>query len=229
MWSNFTQYFLPNHCLLCGQRDGDGLCPACRASLPRPAHACPRCALPLQAATALCGRCLRQPPPLDSCHSLGLYQAPMDFLIQRMKFHQDLRALRLLADLLVQSLAQADKPALLLAVPLHRQRLAWRGYNQALELALAVGRRLNLPVNRHDLRRLRAGAAQSELPANERRANVRGAFALSAGFRPPEHVALVDDVMTTGHTLWEAARVLKKAGVQRVDAWLLARALPPTG
>ncbi len=109
-------------------------------------------------------------------------------------------------------------------VPLHRSRLRERGYNQALELARPLARRLGVPL-RHDLLiRTKSTAAQSELDAPTRRRNVRGAFGLRAEAPLPAHVAVLDDVMTTGATLAECARVLKRAGVARVDVWALARA-----
>jgi len=103
------------------------------------------------------------------------------------------------------------------------------GYNQALELARPLGRALDIPV-RHDLlQRPRATAAQTELDAAARRRNTRGAFALHGDAALPSHVAVLDDVMTTGATLAECARVLKRAGVRRVDVWALARAPSPRG
>ena len=121
------------------------------------------------------------------------------------------------------------KPELLLPVPLHRTRLRQRGYNQALELAKPLARLLGVPLCRDLLQRQRGTAAQTELDAVARRRNVRGAFAVRAGVALPTHVAILDDVMTTGATLAECARVLKRAGVQRVDVWALARAPSPAG
>ena len=109
-------------------------------------------------------------------------------------------------------------------MPLHVARLRVRGYNQSIELARAVSSRLNVPLRLDVLTRLRATPAQTELGALARRRNVRGAFAVRPNVAWPSHVALLDDVMTTGATLWECARVLKRAGVKRVDVWALARA-----
>jgi ComF family protein len=116
---------------------------------------------------------------------------------------------------------------LILPVPLHRARLRQRGFNQALELARPLGRSLGVPVRHGLLLRARATAAQSELDAAARRRNVRGAFAVHAGAALPSHVAVLDDVMTTGATLAECVRALKRAGAQRVDVWALARAPAP--
>ena len=118
-------------------------------------------------------------------------------------------------------------PQALLVVPLHKNRLRQRGYNQALELARPMARALAMPLCLDALRRVRSTHAQTELDAHARRRNVRGAFALLDGAALPAHVAVLDDVMTTGATLAECARVLKRAGVQTVDAWALARAPAP--
>lgn len=117
-------------------------------------------------------------------------------------------------------------PDLLIPVPLHPSRLRKRGYNQALELARPLGRRLGIPVRHDVLRRTRCTGAQTELDAAARVGNVRGAFAL-ASLPAQRHVALVDDVMTTGATLAEAALVLLAAGMDRVDVWALARTPRP--
>jgi ComF family protein len=109
-------------------------------------------------------------------------------------------------------------------VPLHRRRLRRRGYNQALELARPLARSLGVPLDHGALLRRRATEAQTELDAVARRRNVHGAFALREGVALPAHVAILDDVMTTGATLAECVRVLRRAGVSRVDVWALARA-----
>ena len=113
-------------------------------------------------------------------------------------------------------------PARLVPVPLHRNRLRRRGYNQAVELARPLGRALGLPVAPRLCRRQRPTPAQAELTGSDRRRNVRGAFAVAAPV--PRHVAIVDDVVTTGSTVGELARVLRRAGAERVEVWAVARA-----
>jgi len=98
-----------------------------------------------------------------------------------------------------------------------------------LELAKPLARALDVSLRQDVLQRTRSTEAQTELDGVSRRRNVRGAFALRAGIALPEHVAVLDDVMTTGATLAECARVLTRAGVQRVDVWALARAPSPRG
>lgn len=222
---------LPLRCLLC-RSPGEGvddLCAACRAELPWAGPACARCGLPLPRPAPCCGRCAGRALPFAASHAVFLYQPPVDALLRRLKFHADLAAGRLLAALAAPALAAAPRPGALLPLPLHRRRLRQRGYDQALELARPLGRALGLPVLDTRLLRQRHTAPQSELGARARQANLRGAFALAPGPPLPAHVALLDDVMTTGATLAEAARVLRRAGVARVDAWVLARALPPGG
>lgn len=217
---------LPLRCLLCSGPGANGidLCADCATELPRNRTCCQRCALPLPAPAAMCGRCLRHPPPWDSAWAPFRYGWPLDRLESRYKFNADLAAGRVLAQSWLREPRPAEMPQLLLSVPLHRQRLRQHGYNQALELALPLTRGFGLPFERSALLRLRATGPQTELDALQRRRNVRGAFALRHGMALPAHVAIVDDVMTTGATLAECARVLKRAGVVRVDAWVLARA-----
>ncbi|WP_184622541.1 ComF family protein [Xanthomonas sp. 3058] len=215
---------LPSVCLVCaeaGTADRD-LCAACRAALPDHGTACPCCATQLPASDGLapCGHCLHHPPPLQQVHACFTYRWPVDGLLRRFKFHQDLAAGRLLSELMTERCAGLPRPQALVPVSLHRQRLRQRGYDQALELARPLGRALQLPCLPL-LRRVRATAPQSELDAAERQRNLRDAFVVQGAV--PAHVALVDDVMTTGATLHAAAKELRRAGVQRVDAWVCAR------
>jgi ComF family protein len=236
-------------CQGCGERGANGrdLCAACDAALPRIRRACASCGLPLPPAAPdaarsparadnagleaghprlRCVACGQAPPPLGRVVAPFLYAPPLDRWLPRFKFHHDLAAGRLLSQLMLEACAKAPRPEALLPVPLHRARLRARGYDQALELAKPLARALALPLRRDLLLRVRATSAQSELDAAERQRNLRGAFALAprATTRTlPAHVALVDDVMTTGATLHAAARALRDAGVARVDAWTCAR------
>ena len=220
----------PARCLVCGEagEEARDLCPACSRALPWQRGACMRCALPLPAATSttdthcICGQCLRHPPPLQAVHAACAYAFPVDRLLPRFKFHRDLAAGRLLAQLMAEAFIPVERPQAVVALPLHRSRLRARGYDQALELARPLARALQLPLLEGALRRTRATAPQSELSAPARRRNLHGAFACD-GMALPAHVVLVDDVMTTGATLHAAARALRRAGVERVDAWVCAR------
>lgn len=218
---------LPPRCLLCAAIgvDGRDLCAGCRADLPINRCCCPRCALPLDIA-AICGRCLKREPHFDVAWVPFVYGHPLDLLETRFKFGADLAAGRVLADSMLER-AMLDRPALpdlIMPIPLHVRRLRQRGYNQAQQLLLPLAKALGIKVDLQALRRLRDTPPQTGLDAKSRRRNLAGAFALRDDIRWPDHVAVFDDVMTTGSTLDECARLLHKAGVARVDVWALARA-----
>jgi ComF family protein len=223
----------PPRCLLCESAGSAGLdlCDQCLAALPHNRCACLRCAIPMAAEIDLnghpveptCGQCLRRPPPQNQTRAAFVYGFPLDRLLPRAKFHGDLASTRLLAALMACSLAQAERPQALLPIPLHIGRLRERGYDQALELARPLAHRLGLPLRDDLLRRTRATAAQSKLDARQRRRNLRGAFTVCGHRDLPSHVALVDDVMTTGATVHAAASALLRAGIARVDVWVCAR------
>lgn len=229
IWSKIVRSLFPPVCLLC---DGPGdsgriLCNGCLGDLPILENACPVCGinLPKNAATgSACNDCQREPPPVTRTFCFGLYDPPLDYLILQLKFQAQLAVAPLLAELLARKIrgAEPNLPTALLPVPLHPTRLAERGYNQAGELARAFGHELGLPVLHNLVRRTRHTDAQSTLAARGRRENMRGVFEVMPGTLPA-HVAIVDDVMTTGTTVWEMAKVLKAAGAQRVDAWVIAR------
>lgn len=226
-WLNVVQSGLyPPLCPLCGQRGSaeHGLCKGCLNTLPRNRACCEQCAAPLPHAQARCGRCSRRPPPFSRSVIPFRYEAPFDFLIQQLKFHQRLDLAPTLGMLLADAVkAQPDpKPALLLPVPMHRLRLRERGYNQALELARVLSAELAIPVDWKRCRRIRHTLPQTRLQGRERRRNMRGAFGISTSV--PRHVAIVDDVVTTGATVSELARLLRRAGAERVDVWACARA-----
>jgi ComF family protein len=229
-WRRLLGGLWPARCLACAEagHPGRDLCAACLAALPWNHHACARCATPVPAlgdtvSPQVCGACLRRPPPVQAAHAAFLYAAPLDRLLPRFKFHHDLAAGRLLSQLMAQALTDAGRPQALVPVPLHQARLRSRGYDQALELAKPLARALRLPMLPDALRRIRATAPQSELDAARRRRNLRRAFDARRDPPLPAHVALVDDVMTTGATLHAAADALRRAGVARVDAWVCAR------
>ena len=224
----------PGHCLVCGQTCDDGcgdpgnpgrqdLCPACRHALPWNRSACLRCSLPLPLPADACGHCQRRPPPLTVARAAFRYEAPLDRLLPRLKFHDDLAAGRLLGGLMAEALADAERPDALVPLTLHRRRLRSRGFDQTLELAKPLARALALPLRDDLLVRVRETAPQSRLDAPARRRNLRRAFAVRSGIAVPAHVVLIDDVMTTGATLHAAADALLRAGAVRVDAWVCAR------
>ena len=173
--------------------------------------------------SATCPACTARPPPLDGTHAAFDYAFPLDRLLPRLKFHRDFAAGRVLAQCMAERFAALPRPQALVPVPLHRGRLRQRGYDQALELARPLAKTLDLPLQAGLLQRCRATRAQSRLDADARGRNLRGAFRVDTRATLPAHVALVDDVMTTGATLHAAAETLRAAGVARVDAWVCAR------
>lgn len=218
-------WLLPPTCVLCGDPGMPGLdlCAGCLGDLPAATPACVHCARRLPRA-GVCGPCQRRSPPFDAALAGFGYQSPVDWLVHRFKFGGRLDCGRVLSECLARELVArgARRPDALVPVPLHRRRLAGRGFDQALEIARLLSRRLDVPLAGGALARLRPTAQQSTLAAGQRRSNLSGAFRAASGI--PGDVALVDDVLTTGSTATECARVLKRAGCRRVTVWVLARA-----
>lgn len=212
------------HCMVCGEagQDGRDLCRACHAALPWQGAACLRCALPLPG-QGTCGACLQHPPPLTEAHATFDYAFPLDRLLPRLKFHRDFASGRVLTQAMADHCGQLARPDALLPLPLHRERLRRRGFDQALELARPLAHALGLPLLDGVLTRAKSTSAQSRLDAEARKRNLRGAFHVLAGTPLPPHIVLVDDVMTTGATLHAAAHALLASGASRVDAWVCAR------
>lgn len=210
-------------CLLCEAESGaELLCPACAAELPVLPEPCPRCAL-ASPAGAVCGSCLTHPPHFDGTVALWRYEFPCDRLLQALKY----RARLALAGYFARSLVSRALPGvdLVVPMPLHSRRLAERGFNQALEIARGVARHLGVKIGPRVVLRVRDTAPQTGLPYEERAKNVRGAFQCDLDLAGAS-VAVVDDVMTTGATLNEVARVLKRAGARRVENLVIARTVP---
>jgi len=217
---------LPQDCLLCGAASDDApLCGPCRDELPTLQRSCPLCAMP-SALGEICGTCLRQPPPFDMTVAAWRYAYPVDRLVQALKFHGRLALAPFFADALACLVQGAD---IVIPMPLHPARLTERGFNQAAEIARELTGKLGTgkPATRLALQgasRIRRTLPQADLPVDERSRNVRGAFACDLDLTGAR-VAVVDDVMTTGATLGELAKVLKRAGAARVENWVVARTL----
>jgi ComF family protein len=228
-WLNFSLFHERfSNCRLCAgpaDRPG-GLCHACLADLPHNHHPCPRCGAVLTHVSATpCGECQRQPPQFDHAHIPYYYAPPLIPFIIGLKFQGRLADARLLGDLFLASLDKAEYPLpeCLIPVPLHPIRLRERGFNQALELARPISQQLNLPLEPHVVQRRLHTRPQSELSGVTRRRNLRRAFHPAAPI-PYQHVALIDDVVTTGSTLNELAKVLRQTGVKTIQIWAIARA-----
>lgn len=223
---------LPPTCVLCagaGQPTNFDMCVACANELPTNAHACSQCGEQLGASGAqqlLCGACLRKPPRYQSTHCAYRYSYPIDHLVRALKYHHRLAHARVLGELFARSLAHTRKdswPELLIPVPLSESRYRERGFNQANELAEQLRCRFSIPVCANLLERRRATREQAGLDRVGRRKNVRNAFAMRAPLLA-KHIAIIDDVVTTGSTVNEIARVLRRAGAERIEVWAVARA-----
>ena len=204
---------MEHDCVLCGSPSGAAFaCLACQARLPH--------------GTGTCDDTLAANRVLDGAEAAFDYRFPMDRLILRFKFAGDLAVGHWLAVQLSKRVAALPSPAFLVAPPLSAARLRTRGFNQALELAKVVGREVGVPVDIAGLARIRDTLPQPGLSAHARRHNLRGAFTCRVRLAG-EHVAIVDDVLTTGATAEALARVLKDAGAGRVSVWAVARAAAP--
>ena len=222
----------PSLCAVCRGWGRGRVCAACLSRFAAPTPRCARCALPVAASTPVCGSCLAAPPPFDAALAALDYRAPWDRLVTAFKFHDALDLARPFANAIAAAEARraAPRPSLVLPVPLAPARLRARGYNQAWELARRVARALAIAADPMLLLRIRETVHQLALPPLARAGNVAGAFAVEPrrrGELAGRHVAVVDDVMTSGHTAAELARVLKQAGATTVEIWVLARTPHP--
>lgn len=226
IWLNNNQ-----NCLLCDEPSETALalCAPCLDELPWLGTQCGVCALPLPAAGQVCGQCQQHPPAFHRVVAPWCYEFPLDSLISRFKHHEQWPFGRLMAELTGQFLQfrfdeGLDRPDGLLPVPLSHQRLRQRGFNQAVMLARWLGEHLQLQVEPHWLQRIQDTPAQQGLDAKARQRNLRQAFALAADAPVAgRHLALVDDVLTTGATAQALARLLLDAGARQVDVYCLAR------
>ncbi|WP_009521056.1 ComF family protein [Imbroritus primus] len=218
----------PDSCRLCGMLGTETVCTLCQDSILQPVHRCLQCALPLTTATLCCGACLRDAPPYARTITLGDYALPQAALVTALKYRAELPVARWLAQQLANAvqreLVPAERPSLLLPVPLSRRRLQARGFNQAWEITRHLARTLGCAASPVALQRRRDTTPQPGLSVRARRANLRNAFTLPA----PEairgrHVGLVDDVMTSGATLHAAARLLMRHGAARVTLLVALR------
>ncbi|KAF1068439.1 MAG: Amidophosphoribosyltransferase [Pseudomonas citronellolis] len=209
------------------------LCSGCHADLPWLGPQCQHCALPLPVEGLICGGCLQHPPRFDQVFAAWRYAFPVDSLITGFKHHARGPQGRLLGQLLARHLAQRleatrQRPDILLPVPLAPRRQRQRGFNQAALLAHWIAQPLKLAVAERWLRRTLETPPQQGLDARARRRNLRQAFELAPECDVDDrHVALVDDVLTTGATAEALARLLRRAGARRVDVYCLARTPAP--
>ncbi len=224
------QFIYPNMCLQCDAigENGIDLCERCHQGLPWIKYACQQCALPLASMdTKLCGSCSNREFHFDQAHAPFQFAGFIRDAVYQFKFNQKLNQGKLLAQLLLQHIEkqQLTIPEIIIPVPLHKKRLRKRGYNQALEIARILSNALNCECTYNNVYRSRDTSVQMELPAKQRYKNVKDAFSIkeSATVFKNKHVCIVDDVMTTGNTVNEVAKCLKKVGTAKIDVWCIAR------
>ncbi|TSA23117.1 MAG: ComF family protein [Betaproteobacteria bacterium] len=217
---HFVQVQTSHACALCGARSvGEVLCPSCHADLPRlPAAHCPCCAIP---AAAVCAHCQRHPPAFKQTSAAFLYAYPLDGLIQQFKYGKALHLAPFFANALTPCIKDSTATALI-PMPLHPKRLAERGFNQAVEIARPLARQRGIPLLIDAAQRTRHTPSQAGLTHADRLTNLEDAFTCDARVAG-HHIALLDDVMTTGASLNTLAKAVIAAGAVSVEAWVVAR------
>lgn len=224
-------------CLLCLNTTQEQLplCHACKADLPYLTHCCQRCALPLQhpQQDLLCGQCLQNAPLQARTLSLFSYQTPVAQMLSQLKFQNKLVYSQLLGSLLAEKLDQhfidhpEQRPDAILCVPLSRKRLAERGFNQVERLALPLAKQLELPILQGLCERIINTDPQQSLAAKARSTNMRQAFRVTHSLthqgKVLHHIAVFDDVITTGATLNALSQALKDQGLEQISWWSIAR------
>jgi len=230
---SILDFIYPPRCVVCGEWIGkwEAMCTRCVESIKPVKHPmCPICGRPFESAPYdhLCGTCIESTPPFDAARSAAFYEEPLRDAILRFKFDGK----TILAEPLARTASEALEMELwdvdidsIIPVPLHPKRLRWRGFNQSLLLARHIGKRAGIWVDAYTLKRIRPTRPQVELTHKQRATNVKGAFAVSRPqFVDGRKILLVDDVSTTGATLRECAKMLRKAGASNVYALTVARA-----
>lgn len=222
-WQLYSK-LMPIPCrLCCSMNQYHAICESCLQNLPSLGGTCPRCALPVKN-SFLCGRCLHQPPEQDLSFSLFPYLDPIDRLIADFKYHDQLFLSQFFAKLMSDQLRIRPLPSLLIPIPLHANRLRQRGYNQSFELAKALSLQLGIPTSNRYLIKTLDTKSQASVPFKARKQNIQHAFKFIQTIIPA-HIAIIDDVLTTGHTANAAAKQLRKAGATTIEVWTIARTI----
>lgn len=229
---NFRSWLLPRLCVCCGFQSYEpqlDLCSYCRANLPWLVDACYQCGVSLKVTESIiCEQCASSAPPFNRVCALFKYQQPIIKLIGSLKFGQQLYPGALLGNLLCDEIKRnwylnKDLVQVILPMPLHVSRHRKRGYNQAVELARPLAKALDLPLDQYMCERVKNTKAQAKLNKEQRYLNLQTAFAINMKQRY-KHVAIVDDVITTGSTVRALSNALRAAGVDQIDVWCVARA-----
>jgi ComF family protein len=227
--SHLINALFKQKCLLCDanidalQPSIHAVCRTCLNDLPwHPKNACPQCGL--SSSGQLCGSCISSPPDFDATHAVFLYDFPIDAMMQRYKYGNMLSLCSFFGQLL-STKTDLENVDLIIPMPMHPTRLKERGFNQALEIAKVLVKNHKEKLDYKSAERQKLTPPQASLPLKARVKNIRGAFAVNADLAG-KRIAIVDDVMTTGASLNELAKILKKAGASHVECWVIARTLP---
>jgi ComF family protein len=223
-------------CVVCGQSCANNysICSDCESALPRMQTSCQRCGTEQWGSALIdisCGNCLLNPPAFNFCRSVFAYVSPIDKLVTNFKFRAQFDSGYSLSKILAREMqiyySNQQKPQVLIPVPLHRNRLRIRGFNQAIEIGRVVSRQCQIPLAYSAISKIRDTTPQIELSsAQSRKTNLSNAFAVAdqSLLRNVNFVAILDDVVTTMTTVAAITKVLQQHGVRRVDVWCLARA-----
>jgi len=229
-------------CSVTGQQDRSEnrlapiICQFCHQKLPSQVNGCAVCALPIKQNESgkllennkdlICGECIKQSPPFDKTVAAFHYEPPISDFITQYKFNAQLELLPLLSDYLAKNIQSHYQnkamPKLLIPVPLHKHKLVKRGFNQSQLIAKRLSKGFGIPVSGNHIQRSKETRPQMELDSNERQQNLKDAFQISQQL--PSHIAIIDDVVTTGTTVTELAKQAKSHGATTIDIWCLARA-----
>lgn len=227
---------MPSPCIVCARNCNEviSICKFCCNDLPWIKNACYACGLPLPDSglhANHCAKCLLHPPSINFCQGIFHYESPISRLITRFKFHDQFEIgfslSFLLAGEIEKEYAGISQPEFLIPVPLHRERLRVRGFNQAFEISKVISQQTSIPIGLDFVKKVRNTSAQTELDsASKRRRSQKNVFCCDKNRWPENvnHVAIIDDVVTTMATVLSLASSLESHGVRHIDVWCLARA-----
>lgn len=201
-------------------------CEACYSQLPFQQHICAQCGQQLAQGQDYCGMCLTKPPNFDACFCPFEYIEPIKSQICAFKYNDRPELAQALAQIMAQEIKDngLEMPDLLIPVPMHTSKLRKRGYNQASLIAKKLGQLLDIEVANNIIEKHIATPAQAELSLVQRRKNLKRSFKLKNKITS-KHVAIVDDVFTTGTTTEEIAKILKRNGVDYCQVWGVAHSV----
>ena len=225
--SQIATMIYPWLCSVCGGRgDKSGICVACKSHLPWcQGILCSVCGLPLSGhrdANLVCGECQKSPPDFDHLNAVLWYQSPIDKLITDYKYFSHWENAHTLVELVKSSFVANAQSGLIIPVPSHPVRIRQRGFNAVYELIKQLKSQVKFDYDLQSVCRRHNTEIQTGKLKGQRRKNVKGAFKI---IKPilSEHVILFDEVVTTGATVNELSRCLKKSGVKQVSVWAIAR------